>query len=83
MTPVIIWKTRIDIEMRGNEQSTTRGLWRRERASCVARTWIALSVERMCAPCPGSAPNEPFVSGVKWFVRGGHGRESGRSDVKL
>ena len=34
-------------------QSITRGASMRPRASCVARTWIALSVERTCASCPG------------------------------
>ena len=43
-----------------DEQSTRRGMLSRERASCVARTWIALSVERMCASWPGCAPNAPF-----------------------
>ena len=45
----------------GDVQSTRRGVLMRERASCVARTWIALSVERMCASCPGFAPKAPLV----------------------
>ena len=45
-------------------RSTTRGTSMRARASCVARIWIALSVERMCASCPGCAPKAPLDLGV-------------------
>jgi hypothetical protein len=48
-------------------QSTRRGVLTRERASCVARTWIALSVDRMCASCPRCAPKAPFVLEEKVF----------------
>ena len=44
----------------GGVQSITRGASTRPRASCIARTWIALSVERMCASCLGCAPKAPF-----------------------
>jgi hypothetical protein len=44
----------------GGVQSTVRGTFMRWRASCVARTWMALSVDRMCASWPGWAPKAPF-----------------------
>jgi hypothetical protein len=44
----------------GRVQSNTRGASMRERASCVARTWMALSVDRMCASCLGCALNVPL-----------------------
>jgi hypothetical protein len=45
----------------GRVQSITRGASMRESASCVARTWMALSVDRMCASCPGCAPKAPWT----------------------
>ena len=45
----------------GRVQSITRGASIRESASCVARTWMALSVDRMCASCPGCAPKAPWT----------------------
>ena len=62
-----------------DEQSTRRGMLSRERASCVARTWIALSVERMCASWPGCAPNAPFGAWNKLLCYcGAHAGEEGK-----